>query len=242
MSDLLENNRKFFIKNLEEEVRNLTSQKNREKETVKRFSQVENAKSLISGKIEEIKEKIENISRDIRKKKEEIDDIIHGKKDDEILAFIEKNRSDQEKREIREKEIRKKKCAERKKRFEAREKFYQRDKSLLREEYRSKKNVDYEYNRFLKLCSFIPDYMIKKLEKMPNNKGYIWKGIWLLGKQDEEPGEPTTLFDRKGKDLLIIREVYPDEIRIYEKHGRERKILTEILPRRKKSLGHKFGM
>ncbi len=53
----------------------------------------------------------------------------------------------------------------------------------------------------------LPDYIRTNLDRMPNNKGYIWKGIWYFGHQPEE--DPTTLimFEKKGGGDMLVHEI-----------------------------------
>lgn len=96
-------------------------------------------------------------------------------------------------------------------------------------------DYNYEYRCFLKSCSHIPEYIKRNLKKMPNNKGYIWKGIFLYGHlQNEE--ETTILFENIGHDILRIHEITNKEYKIFEKKGKDKKILISKEKRRKLSL------
>lgn len=97
-------------------------------------------------------------------------------------------------------------------------------------EVRRKK--DYEYRCFLKLCNSIPEYIKRNLKKMPNNKGYIWKGIILYGSLPPEE-EITILFENLGRDILKIHEITQKEYKIFEKKGKDKRILISKEKRRK---------
>jgi hypothetical protein len=94
-----------------------------------------------------------------------------------------------------------------------------------------------EYNRvyryFCRVCCSLPDYINRNLEKMPNNRGYIWRGCWFLGRKQEEKGRPQVLFEKVRSGLIRIHEYTKDEYRLYEKQGKERKILIQMEQRRK---------
>ena len=50
----------------------------------------------------------------------------------------------------------------------------------------------------------LPDYIRTNLDRMPNNKGYIWKGIWYFGHLPEEDPYTLIMFEkRNGGDMLV---------------------------------------
>jgi hypothetical protein len=98
------------------------------------------------------------------------------------------------------------------------------------------KNMDRSYRHFSRACGSVPDYMRRNLREMPNNKGYFWKSVACYGGLPAEKGRPTVLFDRKRGGVMVIHEWTPDEYKIYEKKGKERKILISCTRRRHKEL------
>ena len=95
--------------------------------------------------------------------------------------------------------------------------------------YNSEKIFDKEFNKFQDKCNNIPDYILRNLREMPSNKGYIWKGIWCFG---ELPAEDTTLimFEKVNGDLKIY-EIDEYNRSIYEKKGKDKKVLISKTPR-----------
>lgn len=74
-----------------------------------------------------------------------------------------------------------------------------------------------EWNWLCRMDSYLPDYIRTNLKNMPNNKGYVWKGIFYFGDLPKQhPVEITTLFE-KQKEMLRIHEFSPMVYRIYEK-------------------------
>ena len=63
---------------------------------------------------------------------------------------------------------------------------------------------------------------------MPNNKGYIWRGVHFYGELPEESG-PRVMFE-KQRGLLLIHEYTPREYRLYEKEGKNRKKMVHKSP------------
>lgn len=61
-----------------------------------------------------------------------------------------------------------------------------------------------EWNWLCRMDGFVPSYMRENLAKMPNNKGYIWKGIYYFGDlPPEHPMDVTTMFENKIKFCLF---------------------------------------
>jgi hypothetical protein len=73
--------------------------------------------------------------------------------------------------------------------------FFKNEKQSDREN-----NVEKEHERTLKyfysVSDSLPDYMKDKLKKMPQNKGYIWRGVNFYGYLPYEDGKPITMFER----------------------------------------------
>ena len=84
---------------------------------------------------------------------------------------------------------------------------------------------------FFKNCESMPEYMIANLKDMPNNKGYIWKGIHCYGEKPKENNvNSTTLFEKLKGGVLKIHETTKTSYKVYEKVGKEQKrlIIDEI--------------
>lgn len=59
----------------------------------------------------------------------------------------------------------------------------------------SEREMDRAYNYMEKMTGNMPDYMKKNLIRLPNNKGYIWRGIHFYGHRPAQ-GSTTTLFEK----------------------------------------------
>lgn len=79
-------------------------------------------------------------------------------------------------------------------------------------------------------CRF-PDYLRKKLKKMPNNRGYIYNSIRYYGKLPENEYEPILLFERQRNGTLLTHEYTNDEYIVHSKpkDGRQSVIKREKL-------------
>ena len=105
-----------------------------------------------------------------------------------------------------------------------------------------KKNLDLEYqtfrkhdgissfglqketDRFFFNCDTIPDYIKENLKTMPNNKGYIWKGIQCFGELPPE-NDTIILFEKLRGNIMKIHEITRKHYLIYEKQGKGQKKL-----------------
>ena len=114
--------------------------------------------------------------------------------------------------------------------------YYQASRDADRKNRYLKRNIDRSYRHFTKACNSIPDYIIRNLSSMPNNKGYIWKSVACYGELPSEPGQPTVLFDRRRGGIMVIHEWTKDEYRKYEKKGKDRKVLVHTATRRQRQL------
>jgi len=114
------------------------------------------------------------------------------------------------------------------------------EKSIRRIERNSEYNnreMDKSWQYFVKARDSFPEYMIKKLKNMPNNKGYIWKNIHYYGERPSIAGEPVILFETQKEGVLVIHEITNMEYKIWHKKGTSKKILYSSTPRRRKNLG-----
>lgn len=224
----MENKRIYYAQKIEDELRQIQSYKKRTEDTLKRFQGIEAA----CGKITELTEKVAEFDVQIDAKTQEAQEIRSGLRDKDIQQRIS---TDNKEVERKKKETRRRKQEEKKdreKRKQESEDYYQKNRRSRYLERRRKRDMNYEYRRYMRNCDKIPDYMKRNLSNMPNNKGYIWRGIWLFGDKPADPRHSTVMFERKSRDILIIHEIDSYEHKIYEKKGKNRKILVKSIPRR----------
>jgi hypothetical protein len=107
------------------------------------------------------------------------------------------------------------------------------DSSSKRSDNNIKREIEKHWQYFVKTRETIPEYMIKKLKNMPNNKGYIWKNIYCYGERPAVIGEPVILFETQKDGVLVIHETTDKEYKIWYKKGTAKKTLHSCTPRRK---------
>jgi hypothetical protein len=76
----------------------------------------------------------------------------------------------------------------------------------------------------------LPEYIQANLQKMPNNKGYIWKGIWYFGHQPaERNNDLVVMFERPlGMTDTLVHEIKAGHYhRILQRSKQSTKIISE---------------
>jgi hypothetical protein len=221
--DKLRLNEKNNIYTRIKEVENLLS---RSQKTIERFKSLDNTE-FNKKQIEKNQKSIldNNILLDSLKKR--LVDVSSGDLDEEL-----KNISTQAGKALKQQQI-----LTDKKTTDKNEKK-KKDKINLDKEYNtfrkkegiSEYAIQKETERFYKNCNSIPDYIHTNLNDMPNNKGYIWKGVYLYGKKPIERSNNniivTTMFEKCRDGILKIHEYTKTTYRVYEKVGKEQKRLV----------------
>ena len=91
------------------------------------------------------------------------------------------------------------------------------------------------FKHYQNLNNSLPEFIEYKLENMPCNKGYIWKGIHYYGLQPIDDLDRCVMFE-KFRELLIIHEIEKDEHRIFHKHGRGKRELVSTTAIKRKQI------
>lgn len=215
-------------------IREITKYIETDTNTINRLRFLQTNIEFNRNQIEKLSAKNKDRERLLDELKERSEDLELGKLDDEleekhleIQREVKKKDNEAKKRKQDLKDIKK---AD-KERSDARRKITIEES---RAERFYKREVERGEKYFFKICESIPDYILKKLEKMPKNKGYIWKGIYCFGKLPSDTENKTVFFERK-KNSLYIHEWYPGVIEIWEKPERSRKVLISRTQRKKKN-------
>jgi hypothetical protein len=91
-----------------------------------------------------------------------------------------------------------------------------------------------EYDRMCQVSEELPSYIIENLKEMPNNKGYIWRGVWFYGELKPQPG-PCVMFE-KQREIMYIHEIYPDKHMLFKKMGKNPREFVHQTPRKDRKL------
>ena len=218
---------KHELKLLEDEVE-LREIKEFTPDEEKEIKRLETCIRIHLARLKEYTEKKENIVRKMDaynrdEYKEEISEKIQEDFDKIKQKFVDKKKRILKKKD--DKKIRQKWWVEQRKKwkYESRQRYYKY------------KEMDRSYRHYLKASGQFPHYLQKKLNKMPENKGYIWKGIYFFGLKPTEKKYPLRMFERTYDKKLLIHEYTETYHRVYEKdQKRRREILIFERTRRKK--------
>jgi hypothetical protein len=145
-----------------------------------------------------------------------LDRLVDGEMDHEIMAKIAENTTSIRKME---ENFQKKK--------EAKAVSDSIKKKLSEKQHKINKDIDYRkkqqhydmlrsYERFCDIDC--PPYIADSLKSMPNNRGYIWRGVWFFGELKADNG-PCIMYE-KQRDVTIVHEIFDNEHVIYRKVGR----------------------
>ena len=135
--------------------------------------------------VKKLKEKNENHRENISSLKDRLSMLKSGQLDDEIKSEFDRNAAIIKEKDVaRRKHIREEKKIKEQKKKQSQE-FYQATRESDRKFRRTKWEMIRSYKYYIRCVDSIPDYMIKKLNNMPNNKGYIWRGVYCYGNLPE---------------------------------------------------------
>lgn len=83
----------------------------------------------------------------------------------------------------------------------------------------TQKDFEKTYEYYSEISRRIPNSITEKLSKLPNNKGIIWKGMYLYGELPIRVDDNTfSMFERKNDlDTTYIHEWKDDMYRVYDK-------------------------
>lgn len=214
--------------NIQNEIKTYETLLKKNNDTIERLSKSNENIDFNKKQIEKIKIQQKVIEEKIIELKNEYEKIISGSLDLEIKVNMENQiKNNKHKQELL--------CIKKEKEKQIKK---QEEKENLDIEYKSRRGsgvndyqISKETDKFFKNCSTIPDYMIQNLKDMPNNKGYVWRGIWCFGKKPQE-SENITMFEKCKGGLLKINEITNSNIYLYEKQGSNKKVLVSKTERK----------
>lgn len=186
--------------------------------------------SYVSKQISDNNKIIDESNEKIKELKERIKKNDRGDLDEKILNDIEETTN---KVRIKEKMLIKKQEIE-KEQYEKQKKKFEESHRLERKLNYSQKQLNYEMKKEAeRFATFeIPDYITENLKGMPNNKGYIWKGMWCFGELPPENDNSICIMFEKKRDVMYIHEIYPRERVIYMKENNRQKEYLKTIRRR----------
>jgi hypothetical protein len=161
--------------------------------------------------------------------KKRLDDVVNGLLDSELGA--EANRvKDEVERKAGLKRAKKVLVIEDKKERKCKlHEFYNNEKNNNRQQRYTRNDVNRTYKYYHKICDSIPDYLTKKLKNMPNNKGYIWRGVHCYGNKPAEKNKPRFMYEKRN-GIQITHEWTHKHYKLWHREGNNRrKLITNTV-------------
>ena len=227
--------RRSEINKIRSQIRNMKAYIQNDADTIERFRKLNTKDEYYTSQIEYKRLKNTDRENEIIILKKRILDVEKGVFDREIVEsekviLEEISIKKEENKRKKEEEIQQKKAG-----IMMAKTFEQSGRRTDRNVQYNNREIEKSWQYFVKSKDSIPDYILKKLKSMPNNKGYIWKNIYCFGERPASIHEPIILFETQ-KDILIIHETTNSEYKIWHKKGTSKKYLYSNTPRRQLSI------
>jgi hypothetical protein len=232
----MEVRRRHKKNNIVTEIREAENFISRSEKTIKRLKNTTMGVEFIQSQISKLKGAISDKEREVEKLNADLSSVRYGGLDDEINAEYKQNEKRQKRLCKERREEKEEADRETKEKKSVSKEYWNGIISTSRDDQQKQRDMRYAYKYFNRVCDSLPDYIQKNLSEMPNNKGYIWRGVHFHGVLPERQG-PRVMFEKKRGDILIIHEYTEREYRRYEKMGKERKKLVHKELRRIKNSG-----
>jgi hypothetical protein len=208
----------------------------RSKETIQRIKTSQMGEVYIRNQIDKLKDGIIQKDLFLNELREELVNLAAGCLDEDINQEYKDNEKKFKKQKLesaKNKAIKKEALIEKK---QVSENYWKGIISASRDHKQKDRDVKYAFKYSNSVNDSLPEYMKNNLEEMPNNKGYIWRGVYFYGYLREQQG-PRVMFEKQRGGILVIHEYTDREYKRYEKKGKERKILVHSQLKKPKRLG-----
>ena len=189
---------------------------------------------FVSNKLKETEEKIKRLNEEKTETLNDLEKANSGFYDNDMKQNIQINTDtfkEKHNKTIIKKVDRENRVKEEKKNFN---RCKTEERMETRKYYRQQREIRNEFYTYVSLCKNTPNYMKKNLKTMPNNKGYIYNGLYLFGEAPRENNDITVMFEKPNFNTLWIHEWNKNEYIKYEKVGTARKKIIDKQPIMKK--------
>lgn len=223
----MEKRRRTEKNRLELLIKQINSNIDRDNNTIDRLKDNNVDSNYLSVQIEKTKDKNNERTKEICDLEQRLADLEYGKLDKELQKQAESLHNEMKihKESLKQKKIAKKEAKVKQKAIS--QDYWDSTLKQIRYERAQKREQDREFRYFMKTCDKLPEYIRKNIKEMPNNKGYIFRGIYFYGVLPiDKKDDPVVLFEKPNRDVLRIHEfkdISEDEreIAIYEKKGKK---------------------
>lgn len=224
---IMEKRRRFWKQQTKIKIAEAENILNRSMDTIKNIKQSTYNKEYIEKKIEDLNNLIQEKKVLLEQLQNDYENVDMGIFDDIINA------------EYKEQEINKNKT-DKKQKFRGIKDT--NNVSFIKQDYiqsdeSKEKMYDNSYKYYNSVVNSIPDYIKNNLKDMPNNKGYIFRGMWIYGELPDIKGEPIVLFEKNREKMVIHEFSYNNKgfrwYKKFEKYPQDKRnklILSEYKP------------
>ena len=165
-----------------------------------------------------------NIERknEMEKMKQRISDIEKGKLDKDFENEQKENENNASKKQKLKIQKKRMIIEKKQKNKEKLHNYYDREKKFNRSVRATEREMKRGYYYYHKCVDSVPDYLKKKLKNMPNNKGYIWRGVHCYGEKKHNQKDPRQMYEKK-KNKYITHERHKGYYKIWHKEDNKKK-------------------
>lgn len=207
-TDIIQKYRRSMRNEITIEIKSMKVSLQRTKDSIEIFSRDETSLKVNQLHIASLKTKVQTYQDSIESAEIKLASIDVGDMDDTIRKEVEEAQMNSKAQRQHQKEVEKEKSEKR-----SRDKKRQKETAdkWRTEKYHSKniaRDMAREERRYYYNLEKMPEYMLESLKKMPNNKGYVWNGIWCFGekpvpKHDDPSVTYMQIYDREKKKTFI---------------------------------------
>lgn len=101
----------------------------------------------------------------------------------------------------------------------------QSDFHKIRRQTASEHEMNKSLQYFYSVCDSLNDTTKNNLRTMPNNKGYIFRGVWFCGNKPDDKSGQTVMFETKSGERFVHS--YDHRQMVYRKTNRNQNTLIE---------------
>ena len=181
------------------------------------------------AKIAKMKTENETFSNEIKELQERLVDLASGKIDAELKRQRREDTLVERKKTTEKRQKKMDELADKKTQHAASKDYWDRTIKASRVHRYSERSATRGYDYVLRVQRTLPQYIRANLSNMPNNKGYIWRGVHYYGLKDPEGEKANTIMFENSKGQLYIHEWSHDFLTYTKKVKKDKRGRAETL-------------
>lgn len=201
------------------EIKSVEKRMTLEQETIDRLRHQDKTDFNVK-KVNDLKENKFVLEDKLSELKNRLVDLNDGLLDEELQSELDTTNSKHQKLYEKSVENKKRKSDEKKEKSTISKDYYNKIRQNRRDNINENRLVNNFQLKFFNIVDTIPDYIVEKLKNMPNNKGYIWRGVRFYGHLPSENDEEELLFE-KINNKLYIHKITKDHHNIMMKENKK---------------------